>query len=74
MNANTVNYELIANGPVRIELRDARGEVLEVLFEGEKEAGIHNLAVDVTQQKSGVYYISILNGKELVSKKFVIAK
>ncbi len=74
VNSNTVNYELSANGPVRVELRDARGNVLDVLFDGEKEAGLHKLAVDVTQQKSGVYYISIIQDKEVVSKKFIIAK
>ena len=74
INSNTVKYELSGNGPVRIELRDARGNVLDVLFNGQKEAGMHNLPVDVTQQKSGVYYISIIQGAEVVSKKFIIAK
>ncbi|HFA50761.1 MAG TPA: T9SS type A sorting domain-containing protein [Bacteroidetes bacterium] len=72
--ANILKYELAEKGNVRIELRNERGTVLDVLFKGEKEAGQNTLEVDLSDRKNGVYYISIINGKNVVSEKFIIAK
>ncbi len=74
INSNTVIYELAESGKVRLELRGKSGTLINVLFEGNKEAGSFVQEVDLSNQKSGVYYISLISGKEVISKKFVVAK
>lgn len=63
----TLSYELQAEGWVQLELKNEEGRLVEVLEESNKTKGTHQLTIDVSGLRNGVYYISILSqGKQSV--------
>jgi len=73
-NTSALTYTLKTAGNVSIEFRNERGDVVKVLANNFQEAGVYEQEVDLTDLKAGVYYFTITNGKELVSRKVVVSK
>lgn len=73
-NISTLTYSLKTAGTVRIDLRNESGEVVKMLANNFREAGVYEQEVDLTDLKAGVYYFTITNGKEFVLRKVVVSK
>lgn len=52
-----VEYELVENGHVTVEMRDQNGTLLEAIEEGEREAGTHDLIINLEQYNTEDYYL-----------------
>ena len=70
----TLSYELKAEGLVKLELKNEEGRLVEVLGESNKAAGTHQLIIDVSGLRNGVYYISILSQGQQSVVQAVVAK
>ena len=56
---------------ISLKIYDVAGKLVNVLFEGEKELGVHTLSVKLT---GGVYFVKLkANGQEII-KKFIIIR
>jgi len=52
-----IEYEVMENGPVRIDLLDRNGVVVKNLFDAQQEKGAHSLTVDLHDVSGNGYYI-----------------
>ena len=73
-NRMTLDYTLLKDGNVRIELRDKEGNLVKVVEEGQKSAGDYSLPVDATTLQDGVYYLTIISQGQQTAQKVVVAK
>ena len=73
-NGNTVvQYELTNNSSVTMEVYDIAGKKLMTFDEGKQSAGKHDINVDGSSLKPGVYfYTLIVNGSRLTNKMTVV--
>jgi len=60
----TLQYEVRSAGPVRVELIDASGKVIQTLVEGDREAGMQELPVKLpaSMGKTGMIRVTDVNG------------
>ena len=72
-SVNRLEYDLQISGNTRIELRRENGTVEKILIDNYQDAGQQILDVDVSNLKSGVYYITITdsNGMTYTEKMIV---
>ncbi len=55
---------------ISLKIYDVAGKLVNVLFEGEKEWGVHTLSVKLT---GGVYFVKLkANGQEIIKKLIII--
>lgn len=73
-NQNTLSYTVKEAGHLRIELHNESGRLMEVLFEGNKDAGEYQLDVDMSKLRNGVYYYTVMDQKGKQSHKVVVNK
>ena len=73
-NQNTLSYTVKEAGHLRIELHNESGRLIEVLFDGTKEAGSYQMEVDMSKMRNGVYYYTVQDQKGLQSHKVVVNK
>jgi len=57
--ATTIEFTLTASQPVRLEVFDLRGRLVEVLAKGECSAGTHHIPFNGSECASGVYFYSL---------------
>jgi len=58
-----IEFELPAAGPVRLELRDLRGALVQVLQETRLPAGAHELSFSAEGLPSGLYFCVLQSGE-----------
>lgn len=73
-NQNTLSYEVKEPGHLRIELHNDNGRLLEVLFDGTREAGAYQLDVDMSKLRNGVYYYTVQDQNGVQSHKVIVNK
>lgn len=73
-NQNTLSYSVKEAGHLRIELHNESGRLIEVLFEGNKDAGEYQLDVDMSKLRNGVYYYTVMDQKGKQSHKVIVNK
>jgi hypothetical protein len=57
--SSTITYTLDNPSPVRIELMNTLGQVIEVVFDGYGESGSHRIPLNVSSLTSGMYYVRL---------------
>ena len=57
----TIRYNIIKSGHVKISLYNIKGQLIKVLFEGDRISGEYFLNFDSTQYSSGIYFIRLEN-------------
>lgn len=73
--ANRINYSISEAGKVKIELRKENGNFIKTLVDQNLEAGEYSLDLQVSDLESGVYYITITDGKTIKkTQKMVVSK
>lgn len=69
-----VQFQLASSSYVKVEVFSILGEKIKTLAENYFESGIHQLSFDVSQLKSGIYFIKCAQNKNFIIKKFVVIK
>jgi hypothetical protein len=74
-NPTTVfSYALPEAGQVTLKVYNLRGQLVEILVDGVREAGKHNVTFDASHLASGIYLYKLSAGSEVVSGKMVLVK
>ena len=68
----TLRYELAADGPVQIILKNAEGKQLRTVLSETQRAGKQRLTVDVSALTGGVYYLHVQQGDDVRTQQFVV--
>jgi hypothetical protein len=69
-----INYALGLDGQARMELLDAQGRLVQVLFDEFHQPGRYELTLDVSNLPSGNYYYRITSGPFTQTKMMTVLK
>ena len=69
-----IRFTVAETGVVRLGVFDLQGRLVEILYEGVKEAGSHSVDWDAASQSSGIYFVQIQGAGVSHSKKIVLTK
>jgi len=69
-----IEYELVSQARVRIDVTNALGQQVSVLDEGEKSAGIHRVSFDATGLAAGVYFYRMMAHGVVQTRKMVLLR
>jgi hypothetical protein len=72
--SSTIEFELIEQAFTTIELINFQGQVVKRIFNGNTVAGIHTASLNVSDVKSGIYFLRLVSGSETVNQKISILK
>ncbi len=70
----TIQFELPKTSSITISVYNMKGEKLEELYRGEKEAGIHTLVWKASDYASGMYLIELKGENFINIKKSILLK
>ena len=70
----TLNVNILREGETEIVMHDILGRMIKTFYKGKMTAGTHQLAVDVSDVASGIYFIMLNNNSQLKTNKIVILK
>lgn len=70
----TIAYTLAEDGATRVLLRDARGDIVSVVFDGVAASGIHAAFVDTRGLASGVYSIELVTATERIVRRMHVVR
>ncbi|UCC78990.1 MAG: T9SS type A sorting domain-containing protein [Candidatus Zixiibacteriota bacterium] len=70
----TVKYALADAGPVRIDIYDLLGRLVETLVDEEKQAGQHQAVWDASGYSSGIYFYRLEAGNFTQTRKMILLK
>ncbi len=68
----TISYRLRQSQWVSLELYDLTGRLVKVLFEGQQKQGAHELLVQTSSLKSGIYLYAMKTNENTLVKKLVV--
>ncbi len=75
INTNAIiHYSLKQEEPVSLEVYNIKGQLVETLFEGSKQAGDHTLEWDCHNVPSGVYFLKMKAGSEESIRKLILLR
>ncbi len=69
-----INYTIALPGPARLELMDANGSLVEVLFDRYCDQGSYVYLLDATALPSGVYYYRLTSGDWSATRRMTVMK
>ncbi|MFH1571944.1 MAG: aminotransferase class V-fold PLP-dependent enzyme [Gemmatimonadota bacterium] len=69
-----IRYELPAAGPVRLEVLNARGQMVDVLVDGWQAPGAHAVTWDAGQRASGTYFYRLRAGGLEQARKMALVR
>jgi len=72
--ATLIEYGLEQAGEVRLAVYNLRGQLLQVLTEGEVAAGRHELILDASAWSAGVYFYRLEAGEYVETRKMLLVK
>jgi thiol-disulfide isomerase/thioredoxin len=70
----TISYTLPSNQYVTLSIFDVLGNEVDLLFDGTKPAGNHNITFDASNFSNGVYYYQLKAGNLIQTKKMILLK
>ncbi|MDZ7335497.1 MAG: phosphodiester glycosidase family protein [candidate division KSB1 bacterium] len=70
----TIRFWLAQTSSAKITVHNLHGELVQVLFNGEKQAGWHELVFDASNLSSGIYFARVRAGEIQSSLKMVLMK
>jgi len=69
-----VDYSLLQNTSVKINITNINGEIVFTQNEGVKYPGQHTSVVNLNSLKSGMFFVNIIAGNQAVAKKVILIK
>jgi len=74
-NASTkINYNLIREAEVRLEIYNIKGQLVETLFDENIQAGDHTVEWDCQDMPSGMYFLKMKAGNEESIRKMILLR
>lgn len=74
-NPNTsITFSLPQREYVKLEVFNSNGQLIETLFEGEKEAGVYTIEYNASKLASGIYFYRLKTSSESIVKKMHLIK
>jgi len=74
-NLINFSFELLKENDTRVAIYDAYGKLIDVINQSTLSAGTQNIAYDVRNLASGVYYVSVTTeGSATYTERFVVSK
>ena len=67
----TINFELVSDSQVLLEITDAQGNLVATLVNGSMARGQHRVEWNASGQAPGTYYYSLYTDKELLTKRMI---
>jgi hypothetical protein len=72
--STTIQYSLPIDADITIEIYNLLGQKIDVLYNGNQQAGNHSLIWDASAVSSGVYFYNINAGDYNISKRCLLLK
>jgi len=72
--STTIRYSLSSEADITIEIYDLMGRKIDVLFNGNQQAGEHSIIWNAAEVSSGVYFYNINAGDYNISKRCLLLK
>ena len=72
--STTITFEIFQRGKVLLEVYDLNGFKVSSLSDGFMESGTHELVWDATGYSSGVYFVKLVSGKHVETRKILLIK
>ncbi|MCC5935175.1 MAG: BspA family leucine-rich repeat surface protein [Candidatus Cyclonatronum sp.] len=69
-----ISYELSEPSSVSVQVYDLKGQLISVLFNGQQNAGEHQLSFDAGSLSSGVYLYRLQAGSTVLTRKMMLVK
>ncbi len=69
-----VHFNLPSPSHIKLDLVDAKGKTIKLIFNEYKTAGSHNAHLNIAEYSSGTYYLRFTIGKTGIVRKAVIMK
>lgn len=71
---STIQYEVIDNANVAVEIYDITGKTVMTFNEGRRNAGVYTIQLNAEDFDNGVYYYSLIADGSRVTKKMMVLK
>jgi hypothetical protein len=68
----TITYALPADGQVKLEVFNVRGQLVETLVDGAETAGVKTVVWAASEQASGIYFYRLSAGEKQATRKMVL--
>jgi len=73
--STVISYQLSVNSSVQLQLYNVQGQLVEILYSGRQEAGVHKIEWNAGRFASGVYYYRLSTDAGFVqTRKLVLIK
>lgn len=72
--STTIKYRLENQSFVKLQITNSVGETVSILTEGIKRSGVHEILFDADRLPSGIYFVSLINGGSIQTKKMILLK
>ncbi len=69
-----ISYSLPVTSSVSLQLYDITGRNIQTLYKGKKEAGIHRTMLNTSDLPSGLYFIRLEAGADVVTQKVMLIR
>jgi hypothetical protein len=69
-----ISYYLPENTDVNIEIRDLTGRLIQILTNEKQSSGQHQAKWNTQNLSSGVYFLTLNTGNNIMTKKCIISK
>jgi len=73
-NSTTLEFVLSAASPVRLAVFDISGRLVEVLVDGYKQPGSYETVWQSDNHASGIYFVKLDAGENVMTKKIILIK
>ena len=70
----TIKWSMPLSGIVSLEVYNLQGQLVELLFNGQLEAGIHEQIWDASAFSSGIYFYRLTANKKTLQKVMLLLK
>lgn len=72
--STNIEFSVPEKANIQIEVFDIAGRLIEVLFNGEKNAGIHSVTWDAGSHSSGIYLLRMHSPRGIETRKMILLK
>lgn len=72
--STSIHFKLAQKSQVKLTIFNCLGETIEVLVNGTKPAGTHNITFDASSLSSGIYYYRLNSGDFSETRKMLLIK
>ena len=70
----TVSYKLPVDSQVSLQVYNLQGRLIETLVDDKVSAGYHSVTWNADRHSSGMYFVKMVSGSQLSTKKLLLVK